>query len=136
MKAISIRQPWAWLIIYGGKNVENRTKQFHHRGTLGIASSLNMTRDELNQAIAFVEKFDPILAHAIPSYHQLARGRLIGVVDVVGCKHIESPLAPKKSPWCVGPWCIQLSNARKCRPIPVKGRLGLFDIPDGLIRYP
>lgn len=24
MKAISVRQPWAWLIIHGGKDIENR----------------------------------------------------------------------------------------------------------------
>jgi len=26
MKAISVRQPWAWAIIFGGKDVENRNK--------------------------------------------------------------------------------------------------------------
>jgi len=25
VKCLSIRQPWAWLIIHGGKDVENRT---------------------------------------------------------------------------------------------------------------
>lgn len=34
MKALSIRQPWAWLIIHGGKDVENRTWHTKHRGAL------------------------------------------------------------------------------------------------------
>ena len=26
VKALSIRQPWAWLILYAGKDIENRAK--------------------------------------------------------------------------------------------------------------
>ena len=31
MKAISIRQPWAWLVVNGHKDVENRTWRTKHR---------------------------------------------------------------------------------------------------------
>ena len=36
MKAISIRQPWAWLIVHGYKDVENRTWATKHRGPILI----------------------------------------------------------------------------------------------------
>ena len=39
MKAISIRQPWAWLIVNGYKDVENRTWYTSHRGPLLICAS-------------------------------------------------------------------------------------------------
>src|ERR1051326_1498970 len=32
VKALSVRQPWAWLIIYGGKDIENRDWPTSHRG--------------------------------------------------------------------------------------------------------
>ena len=40
MKCISIRQPWAWLIIKGVKPVENRTWSSSYRGPLLIHASL------------------------------------------------------------------------------------------------
>ena len=36
MKAISIRQPWAWLIVHGYQDVENRTWSTKHRGPILI----------------------------------------------------------------------------------------------------
>lgn len=34
MKALSIRQPWAWLILHAGKDIENRVWQTRFRGEL------------------------------------------------------------------------------------------------------
>ena len=39
MKAISIKQPWAWLIISGYKTVENRKWYTAHRGDILIHAS-------------------------------------------------------------------------------------------------
>ena len=36
MKAISIRQPWAWLVVHGYKDVDNRTWATKHRGPILI----------------------------------------------------------------------------------------------------
>jgi len=36
MKAILIRQPWAWLIVHGYKDVENRTWSTKYRGPILI----------------------------------------------------------------------------------------------------
>ncbi len=33
-KALSVRQPWAWAIIYGGKDIENRTAVSVRKGTM------------------------------------------------------------------------------------------------------
>jgi ASCH domain len=35
-RLLTIRQPWAWAIIYGGKDVENRSWLTKHRGPLLI----------------------------------------------------------------------------------------------------
>ena len=39
MKVIVIRQPWAWLIVNGYKDVENRTWVTRYRGMLLIQAS-------------------------------------------------------------------------------------------------
>ena len=39
MKALSIMQPWAWLIVNGWKDLENRTWQTNYRGPLLIHAS-------------------------------------------------------------------------------------------------
>ena len=36
MKAITIKQPWAWAIIFAGRDIENRSWYTHHRGPLLI----------------------------------------------------------------------------------------------------
>lgn len=45
MKALSIMQPWAWLIVMGYKPLENRTWQTPYRGTLLIHASQKMDTD-------------------------------------------------------------------------------------------
>ncbi|WP_245839042.1 ASCH domain-containing protein [Yersinia kristensenii] len=39
MKALSIRQPWAWLIVNGYKDIENRTWNTKCRGPVLIHAS-------------------------------------------------------------------------------------------------
>ena len=39
MKALSVRQPWAWAIIYAGKDVENRTWPTRYRGFVIVHAS-------------------------------------------------------------------------------------------------
>jgi hypothetical protein len=40
MKAITVRQPWAWAIAAGAKTVENRTRGSAYRGPLAIHAGL------------------------------------------------------------------------------------------------
>lgn len=39
MKCLSIRQPWAWAILYAGKDIENRTWFTYHRGPFLLHAS-------------------------------------------------------------------------------------------------
>lgn len=41
MKALSIRQPWAWLILHGGKDMENRSRRTHMRGRICVHARCN-----------------------------------------------------------------------------------------------
>lgn len=60
VKALSVRQPWAWAIVHAGKDVENRNWPTPHRGRLAkavtdklapiVESMLGMRRLELAEA--------------------------------------------------------------------------------------
>src|SRR3990167_9411398 len=50
MKALSIRQPWAWLILHAGKDIENRGWPTSFRGRFLIHASKGMTRAEYELA--------------------------------------------------------------------------------------
>jgi hypothetical protein len=48
MKALSIRQPWAWLIVNGYKDIENRSWATKFRGPVLIHAAKGMTGAEYN----------------------------------------------------------------------------------------
>jgi len=42
LPALSVRQPWAWLIVSGLKDIENRPRPTHYRGPLLIHAGLSL----------------------------------------------------------------------------------------------
>jgi hypothetical protein len=66
------------------------------------------------------EDINSIRFRACPAPHELVRGAIIGVVDVV---EIVSASA---SPWFFGPRGLVLRNTEPCEPIPCSGALGYF----------
>jgi hypothetical protein len=45
VRVVTIRQPWAWAIVYGGKDVENRRWRTSYRGPLLIHAGQNADPD-------------------------------------------------------------------------------------------
>lgn len=122
MKALSVRQPWAWLLASGHKDVENRSWATPHRGDLLIhASAKAMTREDWE----FLANVCAQLGVPVPQ--SLPVGGIVGVVELIGCVR-------KSCSWWfdadvdgnIG-WVID--NARELPFIPLKGKLGLFDVP-------
>ena len=56
MLALSIRQPWASLILNAGKDIENRCWPTKVRGRILIHAAKGCTRDELEDALDFAEE--------------------------------------------------------------------------------
>ena len=57
--ALSLRQPWAWLVVHGGKTLENRKWRTHRRGPFIVHASKGMTVAEYEGAVAFTCNVDP-----------------------------------------------------------------------------
>lgn len=53
MIALSIRQPWAWLILNGWKDIENRDWTTRVRGRILIHAAKGGSRRDFEEAIEF-----------------------------------------------------------------------------------
>lgn len=118
MKALSIRQPWAWLIVNGFKDIENRVWRAHFRGRILIHASKGMTEDEYLDAFALAKSNGVMLPPAI----ELQRGGMVGSAEITDC------VTRSESPWFFGPFGFVMSNARPLKFAPCKGKLGFFDV--------
>jgi hypothetical protein len=139
MIALSIRQPWAALILKAGKDIENRCWPTRVRGRVLIHAAKGMTRAEHEDAIAFAVaaiRADPRNANTTKrttlrdlgfAFDDMQRGGIVGSVEIVDCVRASA------SPWFVGDFGFVL---RDPQPLPFtqwKGQLGFFDVPGGAL---
>lgn len=127
MRALSIRQPWAWCILNAGKDIENRqwTTLPEYRGPLLIHASNTMTRIEYEDARAWIRDQIGI---SVPPREQLARGGIVGVVNFVEVIDARMRIPARSlSRWFVGPVGLVLAQPKLCEFIPLKGQLGIFE---------
>lgn len=130
--AISIRQPWAFLIAHGPKDVENRTWSTEVRGDVLIHASKGMTRAEYADAREFCEDMGAN-GPALPAPEQLERGGIVGMARITDCLAKRTTLldAPGESPWHAhGQYGFVLSDRRKLKLIPCSGLLGFWRVPE------
>jgi hypothetical protein len=123
VKTLSIRQPWAWLIVNGYKDIENRDwKPWmlpKWRGRFLVHASKGMTHDEYESALYLTDEIE------VPEFHELERGGIVGAVDLIG---VVKPGEQHLSKWFFGPCGLLLANPGRCTLIPLKGQLGFFDV--------
>lgn len=126
MKALSIRQPWAWLILNAGKDIENRDWPTGFRGRFLIHASKGMTRDEYENGLAIAEEINAEVQ--IPAFSQLKRGGIVGAATLIDC--IRYSGSGFVSPWFFGEYGFELRDVAPLPFRPLKGALGFFDVPD------
>jgi hypothetical protein len=121
LPALSIRQPWAWLILRGDKPIENRCWATKFRGRFLIHAAKGMTKAEYEDAFDFACYcgFD---IHRAPSFRDFdgMRGGIVGVANLVDC------VTSSDSPWFVGEHGFVLADVQTIPFIPCKGALGFF----------
>lgn len=135
MKALSIRQPWAWMILYGGKDIENRDWPTRFRGRVLIHASKGMTRAEWEDAWDFVHGSGVFPEAAVTravneklTFNNIPRGGIIGSVEIVDC------VTHSDSRWFTGIYGFMLRNPVVLPVQPCRGALGFFDVPDHIVR--
>lgn len=135
MKALSIRAPWWWYILYAGKDIENRDWPTHVRGRVLIHASkwfrAEEIRDAFDEASYMWASSSPRFALPQVTLAEMKNlgGCLVGSVEIVDC------VAQSKSQWFVGDYGFMLRDPVVFKnPIPHKGALGFFGVPDDLVR--
>jgi hypothetical protein len=123
MRALSIRQPWAWLILHAGKDIENRdwrprNPALRFRGTCLIHTGIAL-QPISNELRAWVSQTSGV---ALPRSDELPRGGVVGQVDIIDVVGASS------SPWFEGPFGLVLSNPKPLSFFPCRGQLGFFEI--------
>ena len=104
MKVLTIKSPWAQHIIWGGKNIENRTWATSYRGSL--------------------------LIHVSRLPYTPVSGQIIGVVDLIDCLPPDN-LFTAGNQWAEpGYYHWIVTNPRELKnKISVRGQLSLWEYP-------
>lgn len=150
LRALSIRQPWAWALLHANKTVENRDwPRCDYRGPLLLHASKGCTRDEYACAC---ESIQAMRADAglepldVPELIEQPRGALVGIARIVRVdRHPEVGVKPHRGhdgvvrelDWArgyrgfriAGALGLQLGDIRELPPIPWRGALGFFGVP-------
>jgi hypothetical protein len=114
MKALSIRQPWAWAIAAGHKRVENRTWPTSFRGPIAIHAPARILHDQFDRCEALAGRH-------VPDY--LATSAVVAVATLVNVVRMSD------DPWFTGPWGWVLRDVTPIPPVECIGRQGLFNLP-------
>jgi hypothetical protein len=114
-KIISVKQPWAWCIIHGGKNVENRKWKTKHRGELWIHAGKQFDW----------EGYAWLMSEGLPvpnDMEKFVQGGIIGKVHLISIvKNFVSKWSiPNKYHWILG-------NPEEIIFEPMNGNVGIFD---------
>ena len=123
MKALTIKEPWATLIIENYKEYEFRSWKTNYRGKILIHSGLSVEKEML-------KRFTDYNLNITPGY-------IIGEADIVDCIKVDKEFnayLKNKNPIIYGRsnhvenYAWKLENIKKYdEPIKVKGKLGLWN---------
>jgi len=115
--ALSIRQPWAWLIVNGFKPVENRDWRTHFRGRVLVHAGKKITRAEKEEAAAICARLGITLPETFET------GGIVGSVEIVDC------VSDLDSPWFrAGGYGWMLARPEVLPFRPLLGKLGFFNV--------
>ena len=120
MKALSIRQPWAWLIVNGYKDIENRSWSTDFRGRIYVHAGKRVKQGDFPEQRDYIRRESGLI---LPE--ELPLGAIVGEVTIADCVDTSS------NPWFCGPYGFLLSSPVAYKdPIPYRGQLGFFQVEE------
>ena len=117
LPVLSIRQPYAWLVVNGIKDIENRSKRTRKRQRILIHAS--SSRQELTPKV--LEWCQARTDRKLPAIDDFETGGIVGIVEITDCVRRHS--SPWKSPSNYG-WV--LANAQPLKFRACKGFVTFF----------
>lgn len=134
--ALTVHQPYAWMILEADpmadgaaalKPIENREWRTDYRGPLWIHAG--KSRDWMRQGLADLARL------GVDPPGEFVFGALVGLVELIDCASRERlPQSLRRHPTAEGKFCWVLERPRRLlEPIPMRGALGLFDVPSRVL---
>ncbi|WP_372776490.1 hypothetical protein [Mangrovibacterium sp.] len=111
--ALSIRQPWAWLIVNGYKDIENRNNLKNFTGDFLIHASVTPDWEGY-----YSHLYRNSMKDIVPT--GIECGGIIGHAKITG--FVEQ----SESPWFVGKYGLLIKDAKPLPFTPCKGKLSFF----------
>ena len=126
MRALTLFQPWASLLVYGRKTYETRGYRISHRGLVAIHAG-----KERRFLDDWLEDQDDELEHEYPLGAIVGVAVLVGVIPTDGW---EAELLSDKDrafgDWSEGRYAWKMENVRLLKsPVPCRGAQGLWNVP-------
>jgi hypothetical protein len=126
LPCISILQPYAWLIVNGHKDIENRGWATSFRGRILIHAGKKYSRSTHDEYVADFE--DDYPGFQLPAFEQMQLGGIVGSATITDCVK-EHP-----SRWKIlGSWGFVMADQRVRPFIPYRGQLSIFRVPREVI---
>jgi hypothetical protein len=128
MKILSILQPWAWLIVNGHKDIENRSWKTDVRSEILIHAGKNFSDESRDHLVDHADSYrmsadcyQHLSGYKWEHWNEM-RGGIVGKATIVDCVREHS------SPWKDGgSWGFLLKDAKPLPLFPMRGQLGLFE---------
>jgi hypothetical protein len=125
MKALSVQQPWAWLIVNGYKDIENREWPTKYRGQFFIHAGKKFDREGAAYInFAFPHIILPTFAQHSAGSGSNSLGGIVGEARIIDC------VTSSASPWFFGQHGFVIRDAKPLPFRPYKGQLGFFEVAD------
>lgn len=133
MKVLSVRQPYATLLVIGAKAIETKARPSNYRGELGIHASARFDRAAME--LCRQEPFRSALARAgYLAPDALPTGAILGIVEMMECCatgklfEVISRVERSFGDYRPGRYGWVMSNPRAfTKPIPAKGALSFWN---------
>lgn len=131
MKALSVKQPWAWAITDLDKRRENRTWK-PPRWIIGKTVALHASKNDDQHGYSAIKKITDGIAPPM----DLPRGVVVATFKIAGFEDANdlNPFTDDFDKWLFGPYGWILADVQKLpEPIPCRGTLGLWDVPQEIL---
>lgn len=116
MKALSIQQPWAELIVSGIKDIENRDWKTNFRGEFYVHASKKFDRESFKYLSIYGNHFEGM------TEKDFLLGGIVGKSKIIDC------VTAYNSGWFIGEYGFVLRDSSRIEFIPYKGQLGFFEV--------
>lgn len=133
MRALTIRQPWASLIIEAGKDIENRSRATKVRGWVLVHAGATWSECGNLNAFDFCRERGLLNLRTQTAEGESERVRSVfqsvpQCGGIIGAMHIADCVTESASPWFTGPFGWVIDQVVKLPFLPCKGAQGWFNV--------